>query len=279
MIEYLFKISADGKAALAETAKVTTALGGIQREAGGAENALGNMFSRLARTLGPITLTLKLIDSVFGAISRYSAISDQAQRAGVSAEKFQSWSYALKQSGVEPTSVFTAKRVLGKMQTEAIEKPDGEAARTFASLGISAQMLKGMGTESLLEALSVVAQTAPTSGPEASKFNTVMTSLLGRDADSLVGAFREGFITRVGEAKSKGLVLSEESVAKLDRTGDKLDELWERSYVFFGRLASLEAIRDMNASLGVRSKDDLLNAVKGLDDKMGRAVRILDDKL
>lgn len=280
MIEYLFRINADGKAALAETARITNALGTVERGATGTERALGSMFTRLATTLAPITLVLKLISSIFGAISRYSSISDQAQRAGVSAEKFQSWSYALKQSGVEPTSVFTAKRMLGKMQTEAIETPEGEAAKTFASLGITPKMLQGMGTESLLEALSVVAQGAPTAGPEAAKFNTVMTSLLGRDADALVGAFREGFIGRVAEAKSKGLVLSEASVAKLDRMGDTMDRLGTWFDVFMGKIAATEFLdRAANERGFGPNRDDLLRAMKDLDQKMGQAVRILDDKL
>jgi hypothetical protein len=145
-------------------------------------------------------------------------IGDLSKRTGISTSSLQEWDYAAKQSGADLGNVTAAVRNLQVNQTQALRGSKAEVA-AFAALGISLDDLKKKGSEELFLAL---AQNIGKAAPSAQQTANVLT-VLGRSADALLPAFRDGFADAAASARDLGIVIDEEVIGSLDELGDRWD--------------------------------------------------------
>ncbi len=221
-LNYILGIKTDGTQTAKEFDKVAESVRKVDSAAGGAASAFEGFGRRILAILGP----LAVFREITGTIDRFGRIADDAKRAGVSAEKFQAWSFALGEAGIDPSAIFAANRTLARQQTDVLEATRAgkttDAGQAFARLGITPDVLGAVNREQLLEIVATQAAKGPTEGPAASQLVNDLQMLIGRDADSLLAAFRDGFVESVRSAVDRGLVLPEADVAALDTAGDMI---------------------------------------------------------
>lgn len=125
-------------------------------------SAFGSLQSLIAGYVGS-----KLLGSVTTAFAAdASAIGKQAEAIGMSTDAYQVWTLAAKQAGVEADMFGGLVGKLGKKAHEAAAG-QGEAAKAFTMLGMTASELKGLGTEQVLSRVSDAFQRMP-AGPAKS---------------------------------------------------------------------------------------------------------------
>lgn len=234
MVQYLIKIDADGRAAISQTAAVGDAIEKLDRRAASAGAGIGRMVSAFAGLFG----VRAVLGEITATIGQFGRVADEAKRAGVSVEKFQEWSYALRQSGIEPSALFSARKTLATAQTEALAKPDSEAAMAFQRIGVTRDQLGTMNSEQLIDLMSTLVPKLGTEGAAGSANLAAFRSLMGRESDALMGVFRDGFGSDVKRARESGLILPERDVALLDRYDDQIAALRLRGRVEEARVIS-----------------------------------------
>jgi len=143
-------------------------------------------------------------------------ISDLSKQLSIGAEALQAWDYAAKQSGADISNVTTAIRELQLSQVAAIQGNKEEQA-AFARLGVSIEDLRRMRPEELFNAVAASVGKMPSSARQTA--DVIRT--LGRSADQLLPAFKNGFAAAAQAAKDAGAVMDSELISRLDALGDR----------------------------------------------------------
>lgn len=150
-----------------------------------------------------------------------SAISDSSKRVGMSAENYQKWGYAAKQSGVEAEKL---ESLMKKQQTVFADAKGGAKAASLAYSRLGVDITK-IGTSS--EAFDTVIERL--AGMEdANLRNELANDIFGKSYADLMPLLAEGAdgIKKLkDEAVALGGVMSNESVEAGDKLGDTLDKL------------------------------------------------------
>jgi len=284
-LEYILGVRTDGTQSAREIDRVSDSVKRLDQHADGVGNTFAGLAKRLTAILGPLAVFRELT----GTFNRFGKIADDAKRAGVSAEKFQAWSQALQESGIQPEAVFTANRTLTRQQVAAMEASRGgkttDVTEAFRRLGIPMEYVQTAGREQLLETVAMQAAKGPTEGPAASQLSSDLQTLLGRDADSLLSAFRDGFLDKVRTAAEQGLILRESDVAVIDEAGDKLARAALRARVVEARaIAGVASGNVLDAAAnGPYRFGPTLSDVRALEEAVRRGnsevVKKLDEKL
>lgn len=162
------------------------------------------------------------------AIDYASQFNDSARKLGVGVEFLQEAAYAAKQTGASFGAVEDALKRLQIAQVAALGKPGSSQADAFGRLGVTLADLKSKGVEQIFSQIAANIQRANPSAQQLA--DTVL--ILGRSADDLLPAFRDGFSDLQKRARELGLVLDKETIEKLDSVGDRFDELKLRFRVF-----------------------------------------------
>jgi len=206
MLDYILGIKMDGKQAVGEANRVEGSLSQI----GSAVKKISGLFGAafiargLARTYKEIT--------DFG-----SEVQNLSKRMDVSTDKVQEWQYAAAQTGTTIEALANGMRFVQQRMTEA-EDGMSEATAAFDFFRFSVADLQKMRPEQVLEEIASRFQAMPAS---ARKTDAAIT-LLGRSADQLFVAFREGFKAATEEARKFNLVMDQDTIKQLDAAADKL---------------------------------------------------------
>lgn len=158
-------------------------------------------------------LVMKVADSA-------SAVSDASQRVGMSAEDYQQWTYAAKQSGVEAS---TLEGLMRKQQTVFAQASAGNktAAETYQELGIDIKGLTaGDAFNKSMDALASL--------KDETKRNELANKLFGKSYAELTPLLKNGangIKALKDEAVEMGAVMSNETVESGDKLGDTIDKI------------------------------------------------------
>lgn len=157
-------------------------------------------------------------------INEADALGEMSQKLGVSVENLSAYSYGAKQAGSSTEEMNTSLTRLSKNIQEAIVDKTSEAARTFASLGISVKDTSGKlkSTDAVFEELaSRFSQSAD--GPEKV---AVAMKLLGKSGADLIPLMNDlaGFKE---EATKAGAVISTDFAKASDNFNDGMAKMWE----------------------------------------------------
>lgn len=158
-------------------------------------------------------LALKFADTA-------SAVSDASKRVSMSAEEYQKWAYAAKQSGIETDKL---EGLMKKQQTSFANATKGTKTQSAAykALGIDiSNMTSEEGFGAVINALAGMT--------DETKRNSIANDIFGKsyaDLAPLLGEGADGIAKLRQEAVDAGAVMSNESVAAGDKFGDTIDRL------------------------------------------------------
>jgi hypothetical protein len=175
-------------------------------------------FSNLGNRLGGYLSIAGISLYVRSQIRLASSINDSAAKARVGTELFQAFKYAAEQNGSSVEDVSSALRALAINQTEAANKT-GEHRLAFNRLGISINDLKSKRVDELFLMISQNIM----NGTGSTQSFSDMLKVLGRNAESLFPAFREGFADAIQEAKDLKIIIADDIIQTLDEANDSFD--------------------------------------------------------
>lgn len=149
-----------------------------------------------------------------------SAVADASARVGMSAEDYQKWIYAAKQSGMEAS---TLENLMRKQQTVFANATAGNktAAQAYKDLGIDIKGLtSGDAFDKAITALSEMS--------DETKRNELANKLFGKSYAELTPMLKNGasgIKALKDEAVKMGAVMSNDTVAAGDNLGDTIDKI------------------------------------------------------
>jgi hypothetical protein len=146
-----------------------------------------------------------------------------SQRTGVSVEALSELNYALTQSNSDIGSLETGVRAMQKA-LEGVNE-EGEATKdVFSQIGLSVAELKAMSPDMQFEKIADAISRLPT----ASERTAAAMKIFGKSATGLLPAMLDGsrgIQDLRGDARKKGLVISEADARAADQLGDAWSEL------------------------------------------------------
>ena len=175
---------------------------------------------------GVITFALtKLTNSI---AKTGNEIDKSSQKAGMSSQAYQKWSYILNICGVEVSTLQTAMKQLGRSQAQAANGSK-EMAEAYAKLGISQKELKNSKPQEIFEksvkALQNMSNQADRTaiatsifGRNSAELNTVL-NLSNKETETLSNNFKN-----LGGSMNSGLV---KMSAKLQDSITNLKQAWQ----------------------------------------------------
>lgn len=176
---------------------------------------MGTAFVGAASVVGgaAVALVTKVADSA-------SAIDDSSQRVGMSAENYQKYAFAAKQSGLE---ISTLETLMKKQQTVFADATNGNktAAKAYKDLGIDIKGLTaGDAFDKAIEALAGM--------DDVTQRNAIANDLFGKsyaDLSPLLNEGKDGIQALKDEAVKMGAVMSNDSVKAGAKLGDSIDKI------------------------------------------------------
>jgi len=220
MPEFKIKISADTQQFGADIARTVGIIN--SQLAGGLRGKLARLFSFEGIT-----------SQAREAIRFASEFNDAAQKLGVGVEFLQQAAFAAKQTGANLGDVEMALKRLQVAQVAALGGNDNALA-AFSRFGVDSNKLRTSNVEALFR---VIAENIQKANPSAQQLSDTI-QLMGRSADALIPAFREGFSEMAKRAYELGLVLDDVTIAKLDEMGDRMDQLNLKWKVFMSNVVA-----------------------------------------
>lgn len=165
------------------------------------------------------------------AIALGGKFDDLSKRTGVSAEELQRLDYAAKQNGSSIEALAGGLQKLAVARQNALGDTGGEAAKAFEDLGISIKDVASLSPEQLFYRIADAVKNQGAAVNNAAS----MTALLGRGFGEIVPMMvdgGDGLRAMADEATRLGVVLSTDTISKLDSLGDKLTALKAQSISF-----------------------------------------------
>lgn len=199
-------------------------MGAAARDAGLGVGALSASVAGLAAVMG-VSAILRGAEAMGKWATETRAA---ASAAGMSIEAYSGLQAALEHTGLKGTEADATLRKLAESLSTALSQPASLAAEAFHNLGISQAELTKNGTDTG-GALRLVAEAFTKTADSANK-TANMNEILGRGFEHLIPILQNGgggldeLITKL---KEMGLVLTDDTAAKLEDTGEKIRSLGE----------------------------------------------------
>jgi hypothetical protein len=151
-------------------------------------------------------------------------LKDTSARLNVNVEKLQEWNYAAKQTSASAEDVTNFFEHIAAARLEALAG-DEKALANFAKLKIALKDLKNenLDTEGLGKKIGTAVQVG-----DIQKLSGALKELGGKSATRLVPAMKEGLGELGEEARKFGLIMSQETIDKMDELGDKIEQVFSR---------------------------------------------------
>lgn len=187
---------------------IGTALSRVHPVALGVTAAAGGFVAIMAGGLGILrTWSSELLETA-------GRIQDLSVQTGFSTTTLQLWKAAGEQSGVPIETIAQASVKLAG----SLAQGGATVTRAVAELGLSLDELRGMDPDAQFEAVAEAMARIQDPGKQAA-----LTMQLFRDKSGvLLKVLRDDFRGAIDDARRFGVVLSQETIAKADRLGDKL---------------------------------------------------------
>ena len=208
--------TATAQAAAASSGRLRAALAPLTGAGGSLVAGFGAPLGIAAAGAGIAALTHKTIE--YGG-----RINDLSARLGVSTDALQEFDHAATMNGATLEDFTGALQKLAIARQEALEK-GGEKMEAFRALGISVEQLKTARVEDLFKGIG-------RSVRDAADVQTVLgdaVAVMGKGSGNVLAAMRNDLEATGAEARRLGLIIGEDTIAKLDELGDKTDTLGKR---------------------------------------------------
>lgn len=210
-----------------EQSAVKTGLAHIKAQFRALKSFAGGM---IAAVLSPVALAAAavagVVGTVFAAFNKAGQLADMSAQFGISAEALQRVGNVAEQSGVSLESLGGALNKLALNQ-EKVRNGDEAMAKSLADLGINAQEFINLSPEDAFYKMSDAVAGAEDRG----KAYSAVVGLMGKSAGALFGTMSLGSEAIQAQGDAIG-VMTDQTVANLDKTADKLDELKNRFLAF-----------------------------------------------
>jgi hypothetical protein len=218
---------ADTNLAIRITADTRDLLGAL-KQGSDALDQWAEKFSSVGRSLSVLAIGAALM-KVAGQISEVTAAAGRmaeetghaSEQTGVATAVFQQLAPVLNRTGLSTQDLAIGFKTLSRNVIEA-QNPSSQAAETFRRLGLE---LTGLETPS--EILQLMAERVKLL-PDGFEKTALMTDLMGRAGQRLIPIMNEGaqgFARSAAEAKTMGLVLSNETQQSLKAVDDSFDDV------------------------------------------------------
>lgn len=201
----------------ADDGPLTRGLAVAQRKLKAWGESLTAIGSRLAAGGGVIGAPLAAAAKTF--VDGGAALSDMSKRTGVAVETLSALGYAAEQGGAD---LDTVEKALRKISMEAVKAAGGgqEATEALAALGLSANDLKNLSPDKMLELVGRKIQALPNPANRAA----VAMRLLGEEGGTKLLPFLEQLAAGAPEAaRALGLVTSTEEA----NSAKALSQAWK----------------------------------------------------
>ena len=193
---------------------------GLEKAAARAEGVVGSFQSALGKigiTLGA-TAVLGFFKTVVDNVSR---IDDMSKALGLSTDAVQTFEYALQKAGGRSQDIQTLFQQVNRSLDE-LAAGNEKTAESFRKLGLSQADLVGIPLE---EALQKVAAGYVENKKEAGAYSAVI-DIVGNRSAKLMGILEDlgtnGFSKLKKEAEDAGILIREETIARVDELGDRI---------------------------------------------------------
>lgn len=156
-------------------------------------------------------------------------IQDLADKLGITAEAAQKFDYAFQQTG---SSLEQNQALFFKLaqNISAASKGSETILKSFARLNVTAADLKSKRIDEIFAQIGKEVR----NGQLTPQRYSDLIELMGKSAASVIPAMKAGFSELANEAERLGLVMSNQTIAQLDNTGDAIDRLVFKSRGMFG---------------------------------------------
>lgn len=206
----------------------TAAFSSGAKEAQGAlsqlEKSVTGGLKNMAGALG-VGLSIGAIVGQFkNAVNAADELFKASQKFGVGVESLSALKYAAELADVSFEALSKGLKKLAQSTTEALIKPNSEAAASFQTLGISMEELKGASPE---QALLKVAEAFSKFDDDATK-TTVAVNLFGKAGADLIPLLNQGaagISKTTEEARKLGLIVSTDAAKGAEEFNDALKKL------------------------------------------------------
>jgi hypothetical protein len=254
------EIVADGSGAISVINKTGDAMQGLATKAKATEGALSSIMTGIGQGIGQqLYASLQsaaagMANLVAGAVAAGGHLADMAAKTSIGAEALQRLQYAGSLAGV---SLDDISGVVLKMQQNI-----GKGADGFKRLGLSLSSLKTMGADQQLDRVGKALMGIADPTVRAA----LAAETLGKGWASIAPMLVNGIGAAADRAQRLGLVMSGETVAGLDATGDAADTL-------------MQALEGMGQNLGaaIASSPLVAQALDAIADAVGGLSRTIQD--
>lgn len=186
--------------------------------------------------IGWAAATTAFVALAKGAVDLAGSLVDTSQNLGINVVALQALEAQHKRNGVSQEQLLTA---LEKTKSAVIDAANGDAkaAAALDKLGLSARTLIGLPLEQQYEAIAAGAAKAAN---QNEAFNAVSDIFGSKVGPKLMGSLREladqGLPAVMKSAQAAGHIMSQETVAALDRAGDAIDDFKKRATIAVGQI-------------------------------------------
>jgi len=175
-------------------------------------NAMRNQFVAFFGTAAVAAAIKSVVD--YGG-----KINDLSNRTFQSKTELQEFDYIAQQTGTSLEAFVNAEKKLAVAQQDAL-RGSKEQAELFEKFGFTMADLERLNPHQIFMLMSEAIRKSSLSGES---MNAVI-KLMGRSANELIPAMKEGFDGMIDRAHRLGLILSDEVITKLDEVGDRMNE-------------------------------------------------------
>ena len=196
----------------------------FQRGLAKSEKGIKNFVSNGIKQFGALAGAAGLGAMAKSAIDLGSKISDMAVQLNIGATELQVLEFAAREAGVE---VSVMERALRNVQLRTQEAINGNKSygKAFERLGIDINEFNKLPTEKKLEAVAVAAKNA---ADQAAAFNDVAIILGQRAGPAMQEVLQnlagpKGYGGLEAAAKRANEVMSDETIAKMDKAADTIE--------------------------------------------------------
>lgn len=234
MIGTTIKIGFDGNAVKAGFRRISA---GYSRMVSGFKRIGRTMlapFVKLMAVMAPILGGGAMIYGIKNILDYGGAVSDLANRAGLSAKKIVILNELFRRTGLEGADVATTLQRMGKNIEAGLELPSSEAGKAMEALNITVEDLAGM---DLAEQFEFIGKKIAGMQSESEAARASM-AIFGREGAKLINTFRTGGGMDMARKSVGGLAINLGRAAdQFDHISDALGSIKVKFQQFFAGVA------------------------------------------
>jgi hypothetical protein len=214
----------------------------------------------IGATIAGALAVREITDQLGRLVDRATEIRDRSAEIGVDTQSFQKLQFFLEQSSGRSEQLSSAFRSIARNRERALAG-DAGLLRAFDQLNISAERLQNSRVEDIFFDIANAVRTTDTQS-----IIDPLTRIAETEVTKIIPALKTDLQALFDEAESRGVLISDEEIAKISALGDQL-------------LTLKRQFQSLAADVGTPAIEGITNLVSGLQDVLSRYNRSADDLL